>query len=162
MTFDPEQFMKDERQHFDEEASNDLPAIEAEAGVVARWKTAQAIVEAALGRDRQRFAGLQAFGDDSLVGSYFRAPDPDDPEAEAAWIEGDDCRIVAGIVVSQPFASSSTTIYLVEFFGQEGFTGRQQLFEIDRMTQQRWAFYDTAAWLEQATATQVREEAATE
>lgn len=147
MSFDPEKFYAEELAHFVEAMTEDLPAIEAEAGAAARWKSAQAIVEAALGRSRQRFAALRGFADDSLVGSYFRAPDPDDTEAEAAWLDGEPCSIVRGIVHTQPFVTNQNTLYLVEFFSGEGFTGRQQLVDIDRMHAQRWAFYDTEGWL---------------
>jgi hypothetical protein len=99
------------------------------------------------GRDSDRMAAVRPFGPDSLVGSYFRAPDQMDPDAEAAWLDNEACRTVEGMVIRQPFVSATTAVYLVEFFGQHGAAGYQQLVELDRMLHQRWLFYDSDTWL---------------
>jgi hypothetical protein len=124
-----------------------------------RLAAVQQAVASGLGRDRDQSIKSMQFGPDSLTGSYFRAPDQDDPEAEAAWIDGSGGAEVRGQVVGQPFATSTTTMYLVEFYAQGHATGHQQLVDIDRMLVQRWAFYDTEAWLEQGQVQTTEREA---
>jgi len=98
-------------------------------------------------RDRDKDVADRPLSPESLCGSYFRAPDTNDPNAEALWLDGQACMTVEGMVVAQPFASSSEVIYLVEFYGRHGLSGHQELVDIERMMHQRWAFFDTEAWL---------------
>jgi hypothetical protein len=98
-------------------------------------------------RDRDKDMADRPLGPGSLCGSYFRCPDPDHPNAESLWLDHRPCAVLEGMVVAQPFASSQTVVYLVEFFGEHGAIGRQQLVAIDQMLHQRWAFYDSEAWL---------------
>jgi hypothetical protein len=98
-------------------------------------------------RDRDRDVADRPLGPDSLVGSYFRCPDQLDPNAEASWLDHEVCATQQGIVVAQPYAAPNRIVYLVEFYGRHGASGHQQLVEIDRMLEQRWAFYDSEAWL---------------
>jgi len=100
-----------------------------------------------LARDRDLAMAEMPLAPDSLRGSYFRAPDQDDAEAEAAWLDGTPTEVIEGMVVAEVFATSSTMIYLVEFYGRNGGTGYQRLVEVERMLVQRWAFYDTDGWL---------------
>jgi hypothetical protein len=112
----------------------------------------QAVAALTLEHDRDRsLVALTPFGPDSLIRSYFRAPDQNDTAAESAWLDGEPCKTIEGMVVAQPHTSPSGATYLVEFFGENGATGFQQLVELDRMVQQRWAFYDTDAWLKSHT-----------
>jgi len=100
-----------------------------------------------LARDRDQALAQTELAPDSLRGSYFRAPDQDDPEAEAAWLDGQPTEVIEGMVVAEVFATPTTMTYLVEFYGRNGGTGYQRLIELDRMVTQRWAFYDTDGWL---------------
>jgi hypothetical protein len=105
------------------------------------------IPEDEFARDRDGDVALRPLSPESLCGSYFRCPDQDDPNAEAAWLDHEACQTQEGMVVAQPFASSQTVVYLVEFYGHHGASGHQRLIELERMLHQRWAFYDTEAWL---------------
>jgi len=112
-------------------------------------------------RDRDKALAETPLTSDSLKGSYFRAPDQDDPDAEAAWLDGEPCATIEGMVVAEVFATSQSMTYLVEFYGKYGATGYQRLIELDRMVGQRWAFYDSEAWLtgRAEETTKTREEA---
>jgi hypothetical protein len=107
----------------------------------------RAIAALASERDRDQATAVTPLGPDSMIGSYFRAPDPNDTIAESAWLDGEPCKTIEGQIVAQPFTSPTGATYLVEFYGDSGATGFQQLVELERMVMQRWAFYDTAAWL---------------
>jgi hypothetical protein len=108
----------------------------------------RAIAALASERDRTQMTATTPLGPDTMIGSYFRAPDQNDPSAENAWLDGDSCKTIKGMVVAQPFTGGlDKATYLVEFYGDNGPTGAQQLVELDRMVQQRWTFYDTDAWL---------------
>jgi hypothetical protein len=104
-------------------------------------------LEYAFDRDRDQDMAARPLSPGSLCGSYFRAPDQHDSNAEALWLDGHACLTQEGMVVAQPFASSTGVVYLVEFYGRHGMAGYQQLVDIDRMLEQRWLFYDTDAWL---------------
>jgi hypothetical protein len=108
-------------------------------------------------RDRDRDMATRPLGPASLCGSYFRCPDQDDPNAEALWLEHEACQTQEGMIVAQPFASTSTVVYLVEFYGRHGATGHGELVDLQRMLHQRWAFYDTEAWLTRRPATAPKE-----
>jgi hypothetical protein len=112
-------------------------------------------------RDRDKDVADRPLSPESLVGSYFRAPDPHDPNAEALWLDGQACMTIEGIVVAQPFASSTHVVYLVEFYGRHGMSGWQMLIDIDRMLEQRWSFFDTEAWLQARPPEDRREEVIT-
>lgn len=118
-----------------------------------RLAAVKAVVAEQYDRDSDKLAALLPLGGDSMIGSYFRAPDPQDTEAEAAWLEGASCKVVEGMVIKQPFTSNETAIYLVEFYSERGGTGYQQLVDLDRMLAQRWAFYDSEAWLSRQSDT---------
>jgi hypothetical protein len=98
-------------------------------------------------RDRDKFAAAVPLSPSSLVGSYFRAPDQTDPNAEAAWLDGEPCPVVEGLIVGEPLRTPITAIYQVEFFGEEGATGYQTAVDLEVMVAQRWTFYDDRAWL---------------
>jgi hypothetical protein len=132
---------------------DDQPVIDPETGAPAKLNALQAVVQVLYDRDRSRLVETLPFGTDSLTGSYFRAPDPADPSAEAAWLEDGSGQVVKGQVIGQPFITSSTTMYLVEFYGENGMTGHQQLVDIYRMMMQRWSFFDDEAWLDAGHAT---------
>ena len=100
-------------------------------------------------RDRDQFVASCPLVPGSLVGSYFRAPDPLAPDAEALWLEGDElCSTIEGLVVGDPHSTSMMGVYLVEFFGRDGARGRQQLIELERMVEQHWLFFDDKGWLD--------------
>jgi hypothetical protein len=106
--------------------------------------------QAAMGcfpRDRDQFVAACPLSPGNLVGSYFRAPDPNDPNAEALWLEGEPCAVIEGLVVGQPHATPVTSFYLVEFFGAAGAQGYQQVVDLDRMLEQHWSFFDSEDWL---------------
>jgi hypothetical protein len=107
-------------------------------------------------RDRDRDMAERPLSPVSLCGSYFRCPDQADPNAEASWLDHEVCATQEGMVVAQPFASGQTIYYLVEFYGAHGASGFQQIVSIDRMQKQRWAFYDTEAWLTSRPREEVR------
>ena len=107
--------------------------------------TDQSNPEDELARDRDRDMMDRPLGPESLCGSFFRCPDQDDPNAEALWLDHQACQTQEGIVVAQPFASSVTVVYLVEFYGRNGASGVQRLVDLDRMLTQRWAFYGGVA-----------------
>jgi hypothetical protein len=107
----------------------------------------RACADLAHGRDRVRFVHSLPMSADSLIGSYFRAPDDVDPNAEASWLAREPASIQEGMVIGQPFTSSTGATYLVAFFGEDGATGHQELVELERMLAQRWQFFDSEAWL---------------
>lgn len=124
-----------------------VPVVNPETGKPDRLNLVKAILAESYGRDRAAMAAVKPMGPDSMVGSYFRAPDNNDPNAENEWLAGEPCAFVEGIVVSQPFSSTSTAIYTVEFYGKHGTTARQELVDLDRMIEQKWTFFDSASWL---------------
>jgi len=112
-----------------------------------RLDAVKAIIAESYDRESIRSAALRPLGPDTLVGLYFRAPDQDDPNAEAAWLDGSACKTIEGMVVGQPFTSTGDAIYRVEFIREGQPTGVQRLVELGRMNEQRWTFYDRDAWL---------------
>lgn len=103
--------------------------------------------EDAYPRDRDKFAAASPLTPDNLFGSYFRAPDPNDPNAEAQWLAHEPCSTIEGAIVGQPHVTPMTSFYLVEFYGREGALGYQQIVDMDRMVVQRWMFFDSDTWL---------------
>ena len=97
-------------------------------------------------RDRDRFAAACPMSPGTLVGSYFRHED-------------DSGEILEGMVVGNPHATPVTSFYLVEFFGQNGALGCQQIVDLERMVAERWSFFDSEAWLASAAAVPKKEEA---
>jgi hypothetical protein len=95
-------------------------------------------------RDRDKDIAERPLDPLSLVGSYFRGRNDDGFDYE-------------GLVVGQPFATTTTSYYLVEFFGKRGALGFQMLKTIDEMIGNGWTFFDTEAWLS-ASVEQVRVE----
>lgn len=112
-----------------------------------RLEAVKAIIGESYERESARKAAIIPLGPDTLVGLYFRAPDQDDPNAEAAWLANEPGATVEGIVVGQPFTSTSDATYRVEWFGEHGAAGYQELVDLSRMNVQRWRFYDRDTWL---------------
>lgn len=143
-TLNIEQMLEQAKADFVAEVLDTIPTLPT---ADERLNAIRAVAAEQYDRDSDKLAAVSPLGSDSMIGSYFRAPDPRVPDAEAAWLDGASCAVVEGIVIKQPHTGPDSAIYLVEFYGPHGGTGYQQLVELERMVGQRWAFYDSSAWL---------------